>query len=100
MNIIIGWKVVSRSTSGSDPRHFACVHLRQIRFKVPFFLREALGLEDEVLVQVQDGMKITVVTTTGQDFGEGSEVGLDFALEDLYIFHSESGQTLCCGIGV
>ena len=62
------------------------------------FLREALGLEDEVLVQVNDEIKIVVVTKTGQDFAEGSEVSLDFALEDLYIFHCESDQTLCCGL--
>jgi multiple sugar transport system ATP-binding protein len=62
------------------------------------FLREALGLEDEVLVQVQDEMKIIVVTKTGEEFSEGSEVGLDFDLGDLYIFHCESNRTLCCGI--
>jgi multiple sugar transport system ATP-binding protein len=62
------------------------------------YLREALGLEDEVLVQVENEMKIVVVTQTGQDFGEGSQISLEFALEDLYIFNCESDQTLCCGI--
>jgi len=62
------------------------------------FLREALGLEDEVLIQVENEMKVVVVTQTGQDFGEGSEVSLEFDLEDLYIFNCESDQTLCCGI--
>jgi multiple sugar transport system ATP-binding protein len=62
------------------------------------FLREPLGLEDEVLVHIQNKMKIVVVTQTGQEFAEGSAVSLDFALKDLYIFHCESGQTLCCGI--
>ncbi len=62
------------------------------------FLREALGLEDEVLIQIENDLKIVVVTQTGQEFGEGSEVGLEFDLGDLYIFNFETGQTLCCGI--
>lgn len=62
------------------------------------FLREALGLEDEVIVQVNDEIKVIVVTRTGQDFAEGSVVSLEFALQDLYIFHRETGQTLCCGL--
>ena len=46
------------------------------------------------LVQVDNDMKIVVVTQTGQDFAEGSEIRLEFALNDLYIFDCESDQTL------
>ena len=40
------------------------------------FLREPLGLEDEVLVQVADGTRVKLVTASGEEFGEGSYVGL------------------------
>ena len=62
------------------------------------FLREPLGLEDEVLIQAADGTRVRAVTPSGQEFPEGAEVGLDFALADLYLFHPESGDTLCHGL--
>ncbi len=40
-----------------------------------------------------------IVTNGGQEFSEGAEVSLDFALSDLYLFHVESKETLCEGIG-
>jgi len=62
------------------------------------FLREPLGLEDEILVHAADGTPVKLVSGTGQDFAEGDEVGLEFALRDLYLFHPDSRETLCEGI--
>lgn len=38
------------------------------------------------------------VTKTGREFAEGSEVGLDFDLQDLYLFDANTEKTLCCGL--
>ncbi len=62
------------------------------------FLREPLGLEDEVLVDTGDGTRVKAVTSVGEQFPEGAVVGLDFGLPDLYLFHSESKETICSGI--
>ena len=61
------------------------------------FLREPLGLEDEVLVETAGGARVKAVTASGEEFPEGAAVALDFAPRDLYIFHPESGLTLCHG---
>ena len=61
------------------------------------FLREPLGLEDEVLVETAGGARVNAVTASGEEFPEGAAVALDFAPRDLYIFHPESGLTLCHG---
>jgi multiple sugar transport system ATP-binding protein len=62
------------------------------------FLREPLGLEDEVLVEVEGGTRVKAVTASGQEFPEGAPVGLEFSPRDLYVFHPDSGQTLCHGV--
>jgi multiple sugar transport system ATP-binding protein len=62
------------------------------------FLREPLGLEDEVLVETEDGTRVKVVTSAGDAFPEGAVVGLDFGPPDLYLFHTESRGTVCYGI--
>ena len=62
------------------------------------FLREPLGLEDEVLVKTDNGMRVKVVTRAGERFPEGSAVGLEVEACDLYLFHPDSGETLLCGI--
>ncbi len=62
------------------------------------FLREPLGLEDEVLVETADGTRVKVVTAAGEAFPEGVVVGLDFVPADLYLFHAESRGTICYGI--
>jgi multiple sugar transport system ATP-binding protein len=59
------------------------------------FLREPLGLQDEVIVHVADGTRVKLVTASGEDFGEGAEVGLEIAPSDLYLFDGESGEALC-----
>jgi ABC-type sugar transport system ATPase subunit len=62
------------------------------------FLREPLGLEDEVLVEAADGTRVKVVTAAAEEFPEGALVGLDFGPSDLYLFHTESNGTICYGI--
>jgi multiple sugar transport system ATP-binding protein len=62
------------------------------------FLREPLGLEDEVLVQIASGERIKAVTASGDEFPEGAPVVVDVAPRDVYLFHLESKTTLCHGI--
>jgi ABC-type sugar transport system ATPase subunit len=60
-------------------------------------LREPLGLEDEVLVQLGDHT-VKVVTAQGRGFTEDSAVGLAIDPAQLYLFDRDSGRTLCCGL--
>jgi multiple sugar transport system ATP-binding protein len=62
------------------------------------FLREPLGLEDEVLVETESGVRVKGVTAAGEEFPEGAAVGLELAPRDLYLFHPESKATLCAGL--
>jgi len=62
------------------------------------FLREPLGLEDEVLVETAGGVRVKVVTEAGEEFAEGMGVGLEFELRDLYLFQPEGRATLCNGL--
>jgi multiple sugar transport system ATP-binding protein len=62
------------------------------------FLREPLGLEDEVLVEVEGGTRVKAVTPSEQEVAEGAPVGLEFAPRDLYVFHPDSRLTLCHGV--
>jgi multiple sugar transport system ATP-binding protein len=62
------------------------------------FLREPLGLEDEVLVEMANGTQVKVVAAAGEEFPERAAVALDFAPADLYLFHPESGEAICHGI--
>ena len=61
------------------------------------FLREPLGLEDEVLVEV-GADRIKAVTASSDDFPEGAPVSVQFAPRDLYLFHPDSRETLCQGV--
>jgi multiple sugar transport system ATP-binding protein len=63
------------------------------------FLREPLGLEDEVLVEVSGGGRIKVVAADGPEHAEGAAVEVAFAPGDVYVFHPDSGVTLCQGVG-
>jgi ABC-type sugar transport system ATPase subunit len=62
------------------------------------FLREPLGLEDEVLVETTDGTRVKVVTAAGDEVREGTATGIEVAPEDLYLFNSESQAVVCYGI--
>jgi multiple sugar transport system ATP-binding protein len=59
------------------------------------FLREPLGLEDEVLVETVNGTRVKVVTGVGEEFPEGSRVGLELTPGDLCVFQSEARTTIC-----
>ncbi|HKX01333.1 MAG TPA: ABC transporter ATP-binding protein [Methylomirabilota bacterium] len=62
------------------------------------FLKEPLGLEDEVLVEIDSGIRVKVVTGAGSGFAEGAAVGLEAEASDLYLFHPDSGAVLLSGI--
>jgi len=62
------------------------------------FLREPLGLEDEVLVEMADGIRVKAVTAVEEEFPEGALVGLDFEPRDLCLFQPEGRATLCFGL--
>jgi multiple sugar transport system ATP-binding protein len=62
------------------------------------FLREPLGLEDEVLVDIVGGLRVKALTNESSDLHEGAAVMLEFAPRDIYVFHPASNTTSCCGI--
>ncbi len=91
-------KGIDRVDAGIRPQAFRLVPPTPGKITGKVFLREPLGLEDEVIVQTPDGTRVKTVTGSGQEFPEGSEVSLDFETKDLYLFHPESKETLCFGI--
>jgi multiple sugar transport system ATP-binding protein len=84
-----------RLKAGVRPQALRLGRPRADKIRGTVFLREPLGVEDEVLVQVADGTRVKLVTASGEEFGEGAEVGLEIAPGDLYLFDAESGQALC-----
>ncbi len=62
------------------------------------FLREPLGLEDEVLVETADGTRVKSVTAAGDEFPEKTVVGLEVSPRDIHLFSSDSRLALCYGI--
>jgi hypothetical protein len=91
-------KGVSRVDSGIRPQVFHPVPPTPGKITGRVFLREPLGLEDEVIVQASDGTRVKIVSASGEEFPEGREVSLDFEGKDLYLFNPESKKTLCFGI--
>jgi ABC-type sugar transport system ATPase subunit len=91
-------KGIDRVDAGIRPQALRLVPPTPGKITGKVFLREPLGLEDEVIVQTPDGTRVKTVTESGQEFPEGSEVSLDFETKDLYLFHPESKETLCFGI--
>jgi multiple sugar transport system ATP-binding protein len=63
------------------------------------FLREPLGLEDEVLVETGDGTRLRAVTAADEAFAEGAPVGLDFGADCLCVFDAGSGKALSHHLG-
>jgi len=49
-------------------------------------------------VETTAGARVKAVVEAGEEFPEGSDAGLDFVPRDLYLFHPESGTTVCFGI--
>ena len=91
-------KGITKAEAGIRPQAFRLVPPTPGKVSGKIFLREPLGLEDEVIVQTPDGTRVKIVSGSGQEFVEGSDVGLDFEPKDLYLFHPESKHTLCFGI--
>jgi multiple sugar transport system ATP-binding protein len=84
--------------AGIRPQALRMVPPSPERIRGVVFLREPLGLEDEVLVRVGPDVHVRLLTPSGQDFPEGAPVGLDISPADVYLFHQESKATLCDGI--
>jgi multiple sugar transport system ATP-binding protein len=91
-------KGITKVEAGIRPQAFRLVPPAPGMISEKIFLREPLGLEDEVIVQTPDGTRVKIVSGSGQEFVEGSDVSLDFEPKDLYLFHPESKNTLCFGI--
>jgi multiple sugar transport system ATP-binding protein len=58
------------------------------------FLREPLGLEDEVLVETEAGAHVRVVTAAGEEHEEKMAVGLAFEQRDMLLFEHGSKALL------
>jgi ABC-type sugar transport system ATPase subunit len=84
--------------AGIRPQALRLVPPSPDRIRGVVFLREPLGLEDEVLLRVGPDVHVRLLTPSGHDFPEGAPAGLDFSPSDLYLFHQETGTTLCDGI--
>jgi multiple sugar transport system ATP-binding protein len=91
-------KGITQVEAGIRPQSFRLIPPVPGKVSGKIFLREPLGLEDEVIVQTPDGTRVKIVSGSGQEFVEGSDVSLDFDPKDLYLFHPESKHTLCFGI--
>jgi multiple sugar transport system ATP-binding protein len=91
-------KGIDRIDAGIRPQALRLVPPAQGKITRKVFLREPLGLEDEVIVQASDGTRVKIVSASGEEFPEGSDVSLDFDGKDLYLFNPESKETLCFGI--
>jgi ABC-type sugar transport system ATPase subunit len=91
-------QALKRVEAGIRPQALHLVPPAPDRITGRVFLREPLGLEDEVLVETADGTRIKAVTAAGEEFSEGATVGMDIAPRDLYLFQPESKATLCYGI--
>jgi ABC-type sugar transport system ATPase subunit len=62
------------------------------------FLREPLGLEDEVLVETADGTHVRAVTTEAKWANEGAPIGVNVSPGDLYLFEQNGGMAVCHGL--
>jgi multiple sugar transport system ATP-binding protein len=58
------------------------------------FLREPLGLEDEVLVQATDGTRVRVVTAAREELKEGTLAGIEVDGLSICVFQPETGNVL------
>ena len=90
---------LSRVEVGIRPQSIRLARPNPDRMPGRVFLREPLGLEDEVLVEAADGTRVKVVTAAGEEFPEGSVVGLEFGLLDIHLFDGESKDAIYHGIG-
>ncbi len=91
-------KGLKRVEVGIRPQALKLAAPKPDRITGRVFLREPLGLEDEVLLETTDGMRLKALTAAGEEFPEGAAVGIEFVLRDLYLFHPSATATLCHGI--
>ena len=89
---------LKRVEVGIRPQALRLVPLGRDRITGRVFLREPLGLEDEVLVETAGGTRLKVLTAAMDEFPEGEQVGVDFAPRDLYLFQPEAKTILCYGL--
>jgi multiple sugar transport system ATP-binding protein len=89
---------LKRVEVGIRPQALRLVPPEPDRITGRVFLREPLGLEDEVLVEVADGTRVKAVTAGSDEFPEGLRVGLDCAPMDMYLFDTNSRNALCHGL--
>ena len=89
---------LKRAEVGIRPQALRLVPPGPGRITGRVFLREPLGLEDEVLVETGDGTRVKVVTAAGEEFPEGAEVGITFEPSELHLFDATSRATLECGV--
>jgi len=89
---------LKRVKAGIRPQALRLVPPRPDVIAGRVFLREPLGLEDEVLVETGDGTRVKVVTSAAEEFSEGAMVGLEVEAGHLYLFQGDVGATLRCGI--
>jgi multiple sugar transport system ATP-binding protein len=87
-----------RIGAGLRPQSIRLTSPRPDRITGRVFLREPLGLEDEILVEAPDRTLVRIVTQSGGEFSEGTLVGIEFEPRDLFLFRSEGGATMCYGI--
>jgi multiple sugar transport system ATP-binding protein len=89
---------LTRVEVGIRPQALQLVPPRPERIAGRVFLREPLGLEDEVLVETTCGARVKALTVGAKEFPEGAAVGLDFQPQGLYVFHPDSKATMCFGV--
>jgi multiple sugar transport system ATP-binding protein len=92
-------QALKRVEVGVRPQALRLVSPGPDRITGRVFLREPLGLEDEVLVEATDGTRVRVVTAAGEGFPEGQAVGVEFPLESILLFRAEERTAICFGIG-
>ncbi len=61
-------------------------------------LREPLGLEDEIVVNSEQGQSVRAVISSGAETAEGSRVALDVKPQHLLLFRSDVASAICYGI--
>ena len=89
---------LKRVDAGIRPQAVQLVPPGPGRIRGRVFLREPLGLDDEVLVETTDGTRVRVVTAASEESPEGEVVALDVVLSELYLFDCRSRNVLCYGV--
>jgi multiple sugar transport system ATP-binding protein len=89
---------LDRVEAGIRPQALRLMKAQAGRITGRVFLREPLGLEDEVLIVTDDGARVKAVTPAGDEFAEGTVVTLDVTPGDVHLFSPDSKLALCHGV--